>query len=291
MRPSRPPGLAPAAVALAALGLATCGGGGGEQPTAPAAPAATPLPAPTPEPPVSASCERLPLGSPTYTCRDEGAEFLSDVSDAIDALKLERPEYFRDGNFVTNLGGYYVGLIRILDRKGLCAAYDGEELAVKRTNEYSEQYKVLTSWNEIRRAYMGTCAPAWFPLARTSPAPSPPGCALPPSSGLACGRSEPRFLGDAEAAIDQVMGQRPELFDFGQTAPGTDWPLVKDLRAYQLAVVDVLGARGYCGLFDGEEIQVKRSNEFSEHFDVNLSDRYVRRGPGIFRGSCYPAAF
>jgi hypothetical protein len=40
----------------------------------------------------------------------------------------------------TNLGGYYVGLIRILDRHGLCAVYDGEDLAVKRTNGLSEHY-------------------------------------------------------------------------------------------------------------------------------------------------------
>ena len=87
------------------------------------------------------------------------------------------------------------------------------------------------------------------------------------------------------------MKQKPELFDFEQTAPGTDWPLVKDLHAYQLAVVEALVGKGYCAKFDGEEIQVKRSNEFSEHYDVNLSDTYVRRGAGMFRGSCYPAAF
>jgi hypothetical protein len=289
MRLPRSGVLAAAAGVLAALALGRCGGG--DRPTAPAAPTAPPVTGPTPESPVSASCERLPLGSPTYTCRDEGAEFLGEVSDAIDALKVEHPAYFRDGDYVTNIGAYYVGLIRILDRRGLCAAYDGEELAVKRTNDYSEQYKVLTSWNQIRRTYMGTCTPAWFPVARSTPAPSPPGCSLPPSTEVACGRPDSLFLGDAEAAIEQVMKQKPELFDFEQTAPGSDWPLVKDLHAYQLAVVDALVGKGYCAKFDGEEIQVKRSNEFSEHYDVNLSDKYVRRGAGIFRGSCYPAAF
>ena len=120
MRLTRPGASAVAGVVLAALALEACGGGG-DRPTAPAAPTAPPVPpaiGPTPEPPVSASCERLPLGSPTYTCRDEGAEFLGEVSDAIDALKVEHPEYFRDGDYVTNLGGYYVGLIRILDRRG-----------------------------------------------------------------------------------------------------------------------------------------------------------------------------
>jgi hypothetical protein len=50
--------------------------------------------------------------------------------------------------------------------------------------------------------------------------------------------------------------------------------------------------KGYCAKDDGEEIAVKRgSNTFSEQFDINLSDKYVRMGPGIYRTSCYPAAF
>jgi hypothetical protein len=108
---------------------------------------------------------RLPLGSPTYTCRDEGAEFLGDVTDAIDTLKSERPEFFRDGSSVTNLGGHYVGLIRILDRKGLCAAYDGEEIQVKRSNEWSEHYDVNLSDKYVRRgtgSFRGSCYPAAF---------------------------------------------------------------------------------------------------------------------------------
>jgi hypothetical protein len=280
--------LVPVAVALV---LASCGGGSkGDSPTVPAVPTPTPVAVPTPEPPLSTSCERLPLGSATAACRGEAASFFAEVVDAIDTLKSERPEYFR-GDTVLNRGGYYVGLIRVLDREGLCAAYDGEELAVKNTNDFSDQYKVLTSWNEIRRVYMVTCTPAVFPLARGNPAPSPAGCALPPSSEVACGRPDPHFLGDVEAALDQVMKQRPELFDFGQTASGTDWPVVKDMTAYHLALVDALIPKGYCGKFDGEEIQLKRSNELSEHYDVNYADRYVRRGPGSFRSSCYPAAF
>jgi len=280
-----------AALALAALSLGTCGGGGkGDAPTVPVVPTAPPVAAPTPEPPLSASCERLALGSGSAACRREGASFLGEVVDAIDTLKGEHPEYFR-GDTVVNLGGYYAGLIRILDREGLCAAYDGEELAVKDRNEFSDQYKVLTSWYEIRRAYMVTCYPAVFPIARSNPAPSPAGCALPPSSEVACGRPDPQFLGDVAAAVDQVMKQRPELFDFGQTASGRDWPLVKDMPAYHLAVVDALAGKGYCGKFDGEEIQLKRSNELSEHYDVNYADRYIRRGTGIYRISCYPAAF
>ncbi len=283
--------LSVAAAALTAFVLGTCGGGGnGGGPTVPSLPTTPPAAGPTPEPPISASCERLPLGSASHVCQSEGARFFDEVVGAIATLQSERPEYFQGEN-VTNLGGYFAGLIRILDRKGLCAAYDGEELAVKDSNEFSEQYRVLASWGQIRRVYMTTCVPAVFPLARSNPAPSAPGCALPPSSEVACGRPAPNFLDDVEAAIDQVLKQKPELFDFDQTAPGTDGPLLKDARAYHLAVADALVARGFCSKFDGEEIQAKRSNEFSEHYDINYSDRYVRRGPGTFRSSCYPAAF
>ena len=280
-----------AAVVTAALALVSCGGGRNDAaPTVPAVPTPTPVAGPAPQPPLSASCERLPLGAASAPCRGESPSFLREVVDAIGTLQSEHPEYFR-GDTVVNLPGYYVGLIRILDRDGLCAAYDGEELAVKSSNDFSDQYKVLTSWNEIRRAYRVTCTPAVCPLARANPAPSPAGCSLPPSSEVACGRTTPQFLDDVEAAVDQVLKQKPELFDFGRTASGTDWPLVKDMPAYHLAVVNALATKGYCGRFDGEEIQLKRSNETSEHYDVNYADRYVRRGPGIYRTSCYPAAF
>ncbi len=138
---------------------------------------------------------------------------------------------------------------------------------------------------------MGVCYPAVFPLSRPNPPPSPPGCPLPPSSEVACDRTEGQFLDTVEQAIDQVIAQKPDLFDFTRTAPGTDSPLVRDLPAYYAALIDVLATRGFCGKFDGEEIQIKRSNELTEHYDVNVADTYVRRGPGMYRGSCYPAAF
>lgn len=283
----------PAAVAGAALCLGVCGGSGakdGGGPTVPVIPNPTPTTtALTPEP-VSATCERLPLGSDKFTCRDESPSFMVEVNDAIDELMRVHPEYF-SGDIVKNLGGYYVGVIKILDRKNICAAFDGEELAVKNSNDYSDQYKLITSWGQVRRFYIGTCYPALFPLSRNQPPPSPGGCKLPPSSEVACGRPDPQFMGDVEGAIDQVMAQKPALFNFDDRAPGTGWPAVTDMLAYENAVIDALASKNYCGKFDGEEIQIKRTNEFTEHYDINYADKYIRRGPGIFRGSCYPAAF
>lgn len=119
-------------VLAAALAIQACGSGrtspGG--PSAPATPSPTPLGSATPDPPLSASCARLPAGATKYTCDDESPAFRGDVMDAIDALKGQHPEIFdpNDDNVVRNVGAYYVGLIKALDRKGICAGFDGEEV-------------------------------------------------------------------------------------------------------------------------------------------------------------------
>jgi hypothetical protein len=282
-----------AVIAAAALMLTFCGGGGnksGGSPTQPVEPTPTPITQPTPEPPISASCARLPLGSSTYRCWEPGPTFLGEVSDAVDTLKKEHPEYF-DGDIVNNIGGYYVGVIKLLDKQNICAGFDGEELAVKNSPDFNDQFKLMTSWGQVRKFYVGTCFPAVFPINRSEPAPSPAGCMLPPSSEIACGKPPAQFDGEVESAIDQVMAQKPELFDPSQHAPGNSWPMVKDMTAYSNAVIAALSQKGYCGKFDGEEIQIKRTNEFTEHYDINFADQYVRRGAGAYRGSCYPAAF
>lgn len=283
---------------VAALTLGSCGGpggsatGGGPTIPLPATPAATPTPTATAAPVLSASCARLPAGTASPTsCRTEAPTFLADVEEAIDTLRGEQPGLF-EGNQVLNVGAYYVGLIKILDRKGLCADFDGEELGVTNTRDYSDVFDVQTARNEVRRFYVGTCYPALVPISRGTPAPSPAGCSLPPSKEIACGReADGRFHGDVEAGISQLLKSRPELFDLADVNPGTDWPRVKDMSAYHAALVAHLAGKGYCAFFDGEEIQVKRTNDFTEHYDVNYSDKYIRTGSGIYRGSCYPAAF
>jgi hypothetical protein len=232
-------------------------------------------------------------GSASPSCRDEVPDFINDVRDAIGTLKDEQPAIFDPSNtiVVVNPGAYYVGLVKILDRSGLCAGFDGEELQVKRNNDYNEQYKVLSSKNVSGSKYIGTCYPAAFPLATAALPPPPQGCSLPSSRELACGNPPSQFEDLMNAAVQQVIKDRPELFDFGDTAAVTGFPRVKDFDGYYAAIVDRFARQGFCGRFDGEEMVVKRTNEFSEHFKINLSDRYVRYGAGIYRGACYPAAF
>jgi hypothetical protein len=54
---------------------------------------------------------------------------------------------------------------QFLEERGLCSAWDGEELAVKNTNDWNDQYDILTAELFLRRqegAYRSTCYPAWF---------------------------------------------------------------------------------------------------------------------------------
>jgi hypothetical protein len=293
----REPGWRALTIVLAAMTLSVCGGGGKAGspggPTVPVAPSPTPTPTPVAEAPLSASCQKLPPASPTpNTCQTEAPTFRADVLDALATLRQEQPEIF-DGDRVLNVGAYYVGLIRILDRKGLCADFDGDELGVTNTPDYNDQYDVLTGRNEVRPAFFeGTCYPSVVPIPRSPLYGVPAGCSLSASREIVCGKeAEGRYHDDVETTLDEVLRDKPELFDFSQTSPGTAWPRIRDLAAYHAALVAGLSKKGYCALFDGEEIEVKRTNAFSEHYDLNLADRYVRRGPGSYQSICYPAAF
>jgi hypothetical protein len=284
-------------VGSGALALNVCGGSGAPsvptQPTAP--PVATPTPAPTPDPPISSNCTKLPPGSTTASCRVEEPDFQDEVDAAIRTLQGQYPQMF-DGDRVLKPGGFYVELIKILDRQGLCAATDGEELGVASNGSYNEQYDVLTANQGARfgpSSYRLTCTPSAVPLPSPGLPPQQAGCPLAPSREIACGREpEGQFYGDVEAAITQILTDKPELFDFDDRAPGTDFVRIRDLDAYNKGLVDILRSRGFCAKQDGEEIAVKKgSNATSEQYDVEFSGTHTRRGGGIYRLTCYPAAF
>jgi hypothetical protein len=283
----------------AASTLTVCGGGGastkGTGPTLPVTPTVPPVVTPTVDPPLSASCTRLPPGNPNAPCQHESGKFQTEVDEAIRTLQVEQAPIFND-NTVLSVGQYYVGLIKILDRKGLCAQFDGEELAVTNTSDFSDQYHVMASNQMVRigpQNYRATCSPAVLPIAQGALPPPPAGCSLPSSREVACSKDDSGavFRDDVLAAIAQVQKDKPELFDFTQTNPGTDWPKLKDLDGYLAAVVQVLTKQGYCAQVQ-EELQVKRgSNRFSEQYKIDYSHQYLRTGSGIYRASCYPAAF
>ena len=110
-----------------------------------------------------------------------------------------------------------------------------------------------------------------------------------------CSRDHSLLLQEVEGAIDRLIEDQPEIFDLTrEAAPGTRAFYVLDREAYLQGLVDELRKAGLCAEedYDGREIiSVKDSNDFSEDFDVLLSDGFVRRGVGAYRQTCTPAAF
>jgi hypothetical protein len=138
----------------------------------PATPAPTPAPTPTPSTPTGGSCS-LPASSPASPkCTDESARLMGPVEKAITEVTKSRPDLFDfkdkkcdDCYYVKNVDGYLNQVIRQLNAQGVCAEWDGEEMAVKKTNDYSEQWDILLASGHIRRgagAYRGVCKPAIF---------------------------------------------------------------------------------------------------------------------------------
>jgi hypothetical protein len=85
----------------------------------------------------------------------------------------EHPEFFdldetapgTDWYRVRNEHAYFDALVGNLVKAGVCARYDGEELAVKSDNRSSEQYDIHTGLGYLRRgeaSYRTSCYPAAF---------------------------------------------------------------------------------------------------------------------------------
>ncbi len=279
-----------------ALTLTVCGGSSPTQPPTPGpTPTAAPTPTPvaTPLPPLSASCNKLGAGSAATRCPREQANFQAEVDDAINQVRAEKPGIF-NGDQVLSSGQVIIGVIKALDAKGLCAGWDGEELAVKTSDSYNDQYDILTASGRIRQgtsSYRTTCYPAAFPLNSGAPAATPDCPNLPPSRELTCGRETSRFYPDVEAAIGQVLKEKPEFFDFSDIAARTDWPKIANQEGYLASLVQILKAKGYCARWDGKELAVKNTSDYNEQFAVILSFIWIRRGEGIYRSTCYPSAF
>jgi len=136
------------------------------------APKPNPTPTPTPAPPSGGSCGVPPSNAPNPSCARESSALLGKVDKAITQLVQQQPEIFDLNNklcencyYVKQVSKYAAGVIRNLNAMGLCAQYDGEELAVKASNSSSEQFDILISSGYIRRgegSYRLTCRPSWF---------------------------------------------------------------------------------------------------------------------------------
>lgn len=144
-----------------------------------------------------------------------------------------------------------------------------------------------------------------------APTPEPPvsaSCARLPAGATkySCRTEAPTFQGDLEEAIDTVKREHPEAFDGDQ---------VKNVGLYVVELIKAFDRKGICADWDGEELGVATSHDLDDvargtewprvkdtatYYQaiidilvakVNYADEYIRTGPGIYRGACYPAAF
>lgn len=140
-------------------------------PTDPTIPA--PSPTPTPQAPRAAGCGVGPGPGSGHGCPRQSPSFLREVESAMDQLALEEPGIFDQrktrgcGNcyLVVNPNRYVARMAELMAERSLCGHYDGEELAVKSSNAFNDQYDILTSDMYVRRqlgSYRSTCYPAWF---------------------------------------------------------------------------------------------------------------------------------
>jgi hypothetical protein len=129
-----------------------------------------PAPAPAPQ---GQSCS-LPPGQWNENCSMQTQTFLNRVEAAIDEVVATNPQFFNKSRTrggcancyqVVDPTGYVNGVARAVTKNGVCGYYDGEELGVKNSNSFNDQYDILTSDLFIRRqggSYRSTCRPAWF---------------------------------------------------------------------------------------------------------------------------------
>jgi hypothetical protein len=157
------------AVVLGSI-LAGCGG------TSPskATPAPTPPPTATPAPVASPSAFVCPLGPSSNPgalvnpCPELNPRLGDLVNGAIDRTIIVHPELFNlqdlaGGNpRVLDRQKYHEAVAAAIEAGGGCVLIEKEELAVKNTNDFSEQWNIYTSLGFVRRKYVTTCSPAWF---------------------------------------------------------------------------------------------------------------------------------
>jgi len=134
--------------------------------------------------------------------------------------------------------------------------------------------------------------PAPTPAPTPQPEPTPIyGCGLPRGTGLGrnCPRLRPSFDVELDAAIEKVVVEFPAYFNF-RRARGTPTSFkVVDATNYNREVIDNLRRAGFCALDDGQEIGIKDSNDFSDHYQILSSDFFVIRGLPAYRSTCVPA--
>ena len=160
---------------LLAVSSIGCTSSAPTQPDAPPA-AAAGTPTPAPEPTATPRITGCGVGrgpGAGQNCPRTSASFLDAVDAAINSVGKKQPSLFnfydqrgRDGWYVNDIDAYYIAVVKELEEMGYCAMVDhGNEIAVKKNNDLSDQYHIMISDRHVRRgdaSYRATCTPAWF---------------------------------------------------------------------------------------------------------------------------------
>jgi hypothetical protein len=155
-------------VVSAVIGVAC--GSDSPTPTAVATPApvATPTPAPAATP-QAFTCHLPAMVDLHNHCPKLDSQLLSYVNNAVDTVQQKRPELFdfsevRGGSVkVLDRQKYQTAVVAAINAQGgVCAADNNEEIQVKVSNDFNEQFNIWTSAGYTRRSYITTCFPAQF---------------------------------------------------------------------------------------------------------------------------------
>ncbi len=135
-----------------------------------AAPA--PTPAPTPTPAAAFRCPLPDMPRLNITCPRPAPLLLSHVDASIDQAVADHPELFDTrqdkggGSYkVLDRAKYHDVVVANLHARQVCAIVELEEIAVKTSNDFNEQYNIWTSDGYIRHgrgSHITTCFPATF---------------------------------------------------------------------------------------------------------------------------------
>lgn len=298
---------------LAAFSVALAAACGSSTPApSPSAPSAapgpttsTPAPAPAPASSLPASCRALPPATGTAAgCRQEASDFLRAVTDAVSAAQnatavdpdtKEAYAVVHNG-LIQSPNAYLKLIVEALDRQGLCAVYDGEELSVRASSGYNELFDIITGTGGSWTKYMSTCTPATPIPPIVTPPNLDPECKLAPSKDTYCDRLASQYEGDMSGALDELIAQdqklaNPLVFDFGSRAPGTSSGYrVANVPLYFSELRKKMRTRGYCNIYSGDdELLIKKgTNRLSEHWDLLSGEGYSLR---LLAATCHDAAF
>jgi len=132
-----------------------------------------PTPTPAPTSPPAGACGLPPGTGSGNSCPYQHPSFQDAVELAIDRAIQHHPSLFNMNDSrcpqgcprVLDSDGYWDAVTSEIRGLGYCATNDGEELAVKNTNNFNDQYDIISGDGYIRRgagAYRSTCYPAWF---------------------------------------------------------------------------------------------------------------------------------